>query len=87
MTTPDAGLVEAVEAHVTAEPETQQLTEEVAPRTGAADDRGSGGEDPYDVGAAPYFFVEPFLGGLTRQRSCRPTSVTVDSAVCALATV
>lgn len=29
---------------------------------GEADDGGSGGVDAYDVGAAPDFFVEPFLG-------------------------
>ena len=29
---------------------------------GEGDDRGSGGEDPDDVGPAPCFFVQPFLG-------------------------
>jgi len=58
---PDAGLVEAVEAHVAAgdDPLVVLLGQQGA---GEADDRGSGGEDPYDVGPAPYFSVQPFLG-------------------------
>ena len=57
----DAGLSERIEAHVSAGdgPFVVLFSEQ---RSDEADDCGSGGEDPDDVGATSDLFVESFLG-------------------------
>ena len=53
---PDAGLVEAVDAHV-ASADGPFVVLFGSQGAGESDDGGSGGEDPDDVGAASDFFV------------------------------